>query len=56
MSPAPSAWEIVQGEAKQVSYWKYRVRRLESMTFPALLAAFILGFGACAVLVHLTRP
>lgn len=55
MSPTPSAWEAVHGEAEQVSYWKYRVRRLEAMAAPALWAAFILGFAACAVLVHFTR-
>lgn len=51
----PSAWEMIHGEGEVISYWKYRVRRLESLLPMATCAAFVVGFGVCAFFVYLTR-
>lgn len=52
MSRIPSAWEQVVGEPAQVSYWKWRVRRLEPLVVLAFVGGLMLGlmFGAALVL------
>jgi hypothetical protein len=49
MSKLPSAWESVVGEPAQVSYWKWRVRRVEALTVLAFSGGFALGFALGAL-------
>jgi len=48
----PSAWEQVLNEPAAVSYWKWRVRRLESLLPGVALAAAVVGFGTAAILIR----
>lgn len=43
MKHHPSAWEKVEGENANISYWKWRVRHMENIAFIGFVGGVIIG-------------
>jgi hypothetical protein len=47
----PSAWELVEGENSNITYWKWRTRHMETLAILCAIAGFVLGGFAMALLI-----